>query len=215
MLEFRNVDFSYKGKTILNDFSFSSEEGVSTAVLGPSGFGKTTLLNLAAGLLSPEKGKILPFPEKPTLIFQEDRLLPWFTALENLTALNIEKSRALEYLKKVGLGDSLDKYPEELSGGMCRRLAIARALAFGGNVFFFDEPLRGLDIKTSAEILSLIKTETAGKTVFIITHSPSEAFALSERIVVVGGSPLEIKADRAKTDFNDENELSDFLKTII
>lgn len=215
MLEFKNVDFSFKDKTILKNFSFSAKEGVSTAVLGPSGFGKTTFLSLAASLLSPEKGSISAFSEKPTFIFQEDRLLPWFTALENLTALNIEKSRALEYLEKVGLGDSADKYPEELSGGMCRRLAIARALAFGGNVFFFDEPLRGLDIKTSAEILSLIKTETAGKTVLIITHSPSEAFSLSERIAVMGGTPLEIKADRAKSDFSDENELSEFLKTVI
>ena len=98
---------------------------------------------------------------------------------------------------------------------MCRRLSIARALAFGGNVFFFDEPLRGLDIKTFSEVLSLIKSETAGKTLFVITHSPSEAFALAERIVVVGGSPLEIKADRAKSDFSDENELSEFLKTVI
>ena len=215
MLEFKNVDFSFKDKTILENFSFSVKEGASTAVLGPSGFGKTTLLNLAAGLLFPKKGKIISFDEKPTFIFQEDRLLPWFTALENLTAVNIEKKRAFEYLEKVGLGDSADKYPEELSGGMCRRLSIARALAFGGNVFFFDEPLRGLDIKTSSEILSLIKTETAGKTAFIITHSPSEAFALSERIVVVGGSPLEIKADVPKSNFSDENELFEFLKTVI
>lgn len=215
MLEFKNVDFSFKDKTILENFSFSVEKGVSTAVLGPSGFGKTTLLNLAAELLSPEKGEIIPFDEKPTFIFQEDRLLPWFTALENLTAVNIEKERALLYLEKVGLGDSADKYPEELSGGMCRRLSIARALAFGGNVFFFDEPLRGLDIKTSKEVLSLIKEETAGKTSFIITHSPSEAFALSERIVVAGGSPLKIKADIPKSDFSDENELLEFLKTVI
>ena len=215
MLEFKNVDFSFGDKAILKNFSFSAEEGTSTAVLGPSGFGKTTLLNLASGLLSPKNGKIVPFSEKPTVVFQEDRLLPWFTALENLTALNIEKSHATEYLEKVGLSDSADKYPEELSGGMCRRLAIARALAFGGNVFFFDEPLRGLDIKTFAEVLSLIKYETAGKTLFVITHSPSEAFALAERIVVVGGSPLEIKADRPKSDFSDENELSEFLKTVI
>ena len=215
MLEFKNVDFSFGDKAILKNFSFSAEEGTSTAILGPSGFGKTTLLNLASGLLSPKNGKIVPFSEKPTVVFQEDRLLPWFTALENLTVLNIEKSHATEYLEKVGLSDSADKYPEELSGGMCRRLSIARALAFGGNVFFFDEPLRGLDIKTFAEVLSLIKYETAGKTLFVITHSPSEAFALAERIVVVGGSPLEIKADRPKSDFSDENELSEFLKTVI
>ncbi|MBQ7875431.1 MAG: ATP-binding cassette domain-containing protein [Oscillospiraceae bacterium] len=213
MLEFRNVCFAYGEKCVLKDFSFTAEEGISTAVLGPSGFGKTTLLKIAAGFLKAQSGKVLPFEhEKASFVFQEDRLLPWCTALENLTAVNIPKSRAEEYLEKVGLSDSAKKYPEELSGGMCRRLTIARALAFGGDVFYFDEPLRGLDIKTSAEILELIRTETAGKTVFIITHSTAEAFALCDRIVVAGGEPFEVKADRLKSDFADENELSSFLK---
>ena len=98
---------------------------------------------------------------------------------------------------------------------MCRRLAIARALAFGGDVFFFDEPLRGLDIKTSAEILELIKSETAGKTLFLITHNPNEAFFLCDRIVVAGKEPFEIIDERNKTDFSDEEEFSSFLKTVI
>lgn len=216
MLEFHNVCFAYGEKAVLKDFSFTAKEGVSTAILGPSGYGKTTLLGLASGFLKPQSGKIVPFEhEKFSFVFQEDRLLPWFTALENLTAVNIEKSRAMEYLEKVGLSDSAEKYPDELSGGMCRRLAIARALAFGGDVFFFDEPLRGLDIKTSAEILELIRTETAGKTALIITHSAREAFSLCERIVVAGGEPLEIKADRPKSDFSDENALSEFLKEVL
>lgn len=216
MLEFNSVSFAYGEKTILKDFSFSAKEGVSTAVLGPSGFGKTTILNLACGFIKPQSGSITAFTSKrPSLVFQEDRLLPWLTALENLTAVNIEKDRAAEYLEKVGLADCAYKYPDELSGGMKRRLAIARALAFGGDVFFFDEPLRGLDIKTSAGILELIRKETAGKTVFIITHSPAEAFLLCDRVVVTGGVPLEIKADRPVSDFADENSFSDFLKTVI
>ncbi len=212
MLEFKNVSFSYGEKKIFENFSFSVNEGEATAILGPSGFGKTTLLELASGFLKPESGKIIPFSKKTTFVFQEDRLLPWATSLENLLAVNIEKKRALEYLEKVGLSDSAEKYPDELSGGMCRRLAIARALAFGGEVFFFDEPLRGLDIKTSAEILELIKTETAKKTALIITHSPAEAFYLCERIVVAGGGPLEIKADFPKSEFSSEEELSAFLE---
>lgn len=216
MLEFKNASFSYGDKEILKNFSFSVKEGTSAAILGPSGFGKTTLLELASGILTPTDGKILPFfSEKSSFIFQENRLLPWYTALENLTAVNIEKNRAREYLEKVGLSDCENKYPSELSGGMCRRLAIARALAFGGDTFYFDEPLQGLDIKTAAEILELIKTETVGKTLFLITHSPSEAFALCERIVIAGGSPFEIKSDRSKYDFTDEKALSDFLKSVI
>lgn len=215
MLEFKNVSFSYGEKNVLENFSFSVKDGEITAILGPSGFGKTTLLELASGFLKPKSGEIFPFSEKPTFVFQEDRLLPWATALENLLAVNIEKSRAAEYLEKVGLSDSAEKYPDELSGGMCRRLAIARALAFGGKVFFLDEPLRGLDIKTAAEILELIKSEISGKTALIITHSPAEAFSLAERIVVVGGEPLEIKADILKSDFSSEEELFAFLEKTI
>ncbi len=215
MLEFKNVSFSYGEKNVLENFSFSAKDGEITAILGPSGFGKTTLLELASGFLKPKNGEIFPFSEKPTFVFQEDRLLPWATALENLLAVNIEKSRAAEYLEKVGLSDSAEKYPDELSGGMCRRLAIARALAFGGKVFFLDEPLRGLDIKTAAEILELIKSEISGKTALIITHSPAEAFSLAERIVVAGGEPLEIKADLLKSDFSSEEELFAFLEKTI
>lgn len=215
MLEFKNVSFSYGEKDIIRNLSFSVESGISTAILGPSGCGKTTLFALAAGFLSPKGGSIVPFSGKPSFIFQEDRLLPWFSSLENLTAVNIKKEKASEYLEKVGLSDCAGKYPAELSGGMCRRLAIARSLAFGGDVFFFDEPLRGLDIKTSAEILELIKAETEGKTAFIITHSPKEAFLLCDRIIVAGGEPFEIKADKSKKDFPDEKALLDFLETVI
>ena len=216
MLEFKNVDFSYGDKIILKDFCFSAEEGVSTAVLGPSGFGKTTLLSLSAGFITPKSGQVTPFSgSKPTFIFQEDRLLPWFTALKNLTAVGIEESTAKEYLDKVGLSDCADKYPKELSGGMQRRLAIARALAFGGDIFYFDEPLRGLDIKTSGEILELIKKEISDKTALIITHSPKEAFMLCDRIVFCGNFPLEVIFDRKKSDFSDENELTELIKNSI
>lgn len=215
MLEFRNVGFSYGEKEIFKDFSFSLEEGTSTAILGPSGYGKTTFLELASGFLKPQSGIVTPFCGKPTFVFQEDRLLPWYTALENLTAVNIGKEKALEYLEKVRLSDCADKYPDELSGGMCRRLSIARALAFGGDVYLFDEPLRGLDIKTSAEILELIKSETTGKTSLIITHNPKEAFLLSEKIIIAGKNPFVIIAERNKSDFSDEKIFTDFLESVI
>ena len=215
MLEFRNVSFSYGEKEIFKDFSFSLKEGTSTAILGPSGYGKTTFLELASGFLKPQSGIVTPFCGKPTFVFQEDRLLPWYTALENLTAVNIGKEKALEYLEKVGLSDCADKYPDELSGGMCRRLSIARALAFGGDVYLFDEPLRGLDIKTSAEILELIKSETTGKTSLIITHNPKEAFLLSEKIIIAGKNPFVIIAERNKSDFSDEKIFTDILESVI
>lgn len=216
VLRFENVDFSFGEKTVMKDFSFSVNEGVSTAILGSSGCGKTTFMELAFGQKKPQKGIVEPFSEgRASFVFQEDRLLPWCSALQNLTAVNIEKEKALEYLEKVGLPDSADKFPDELSGGMKRRLAIARALAFGGDIFYFDEPLRGLDIKTSAEILELIRRETAGKTALIITHNPAEAFLLCDRIVLCKKEPFEIVFDRAKSDFESEEELSELLKELI
>lgn len=215
MLRFENVSFSYEGRKVLLNFNFSAKEGEATCILGPSGLGKTTLLSLSAGILKPAAGIIEPLSGKASFVFQEDRLLPWFTAAENLKAVGISPERAAEYLSKVGLGAEADKFPAELSGGMKRRLAVARALAAGGEVFFFDELLQGLDLKTAGEILSFVKSEISGKTALIITHSPAEAFALGERIVLMGKSPLEILADVPKSNFASEAELSEYIKKFI
>lgn len=213
MLKFEGVDFAYGGKAVLKNFGFSAKENARTCVLGPSGCGKTTLFSLGAGLLEPSAGEITQFEgSRPSFIFQEDRLLPWLTAKENLTALGIDRGRAEEFLRRVGLSDAGEKYPEELSGGMKRRLAIARALAFGGDAFFFDEPLRGLDIKTSGEILSLLGSEISGRSALIITHSPAEAFALGDWITVVSGPPLRVLASAPRNAFPEAFALEEYVR---
>lgn len=196
MAEFKNVCFSYGEKKVLSGFSLLLDE--STAFLGVSGCGKTTLLHLAAGLYKPDSGEISGFAGKASFVFQENRLFPWYTSLENITAVGVKKEKAAEYLEKAGLGGSETSFPAELSGGMQRRLAIARTLAFGGDIFFFDEPLQGLDPKTSKEILSLIKSETENKALFLVTHSEAEADFLCERKITLGGSPIEIIKDEKK-----------------
>lgn len=202
MLKFDNASFSYGNETVFDNFSFAASDGEAVAVLGHSGCGKTTLMELASGMLKPFSGNIVPFSAaRPAFIFQENRLLPWKTVLENITFVGAEQSRAAEYLGKVGLSGCENKFPDELSGGMSRRLAIARALAYGGDCFFIDEPLHGLDIKTSGEILSLIKDEIRGKSALIITHSFEEAFALCDRIVIARGAPFAIAADFKKSEF--------------
>lgn len=202
MLKFDNVSFSYGNETVFENFSFAASDGEAVAVLGHSGCGKTTLMELASGMLKPFSGNIAPFSaSRPAFIFQENRLLPWKTVLENITFAGAEQSRAAEYLGKVGLSGCENKFPDELSGGMSRRLAIARALAYGGDCFFIDEPLHGLDIKTSGEVLSLIKDEIRGKSALIITHSFEEAFALCDRIVIARGAPFAIAADFKKSEF--------------
>ena len=196
--EFKNVSFSYGGKAVLKNFSLDIKSGEKTALLGVSGCGKTTLLHLTAGLYKPDSGKICGELGKCSFVFQENRLLPWYTSAENLTAVGISPEKAAEYLLKTGLGGCENLLPEELSGGMQRRLAIARALAFGGDSFFFDEPLQGLDPKTAEEILTFIQSETAGKTVLLVTHSEAEADFLCERKIFLGGNPLEIINDIKK-----------------
>lgn len=212
MLEFQNVAFSYGDKEILSSLSFSAGEGEVTGLLGASGTGKTTILHLAFGLLTPKSGVITPFSsEKVSFLFQENRLLPWFSVLRNLTVLGIPESRAKATLGKVGLAGEEDTLPDSLSGGMKRRLSLARALAFGGDTFCLDEPLRELDRKTADEMLLLLRQELAGKTALLITHSPGEAFSLCDRILLVGNRPLEILADVPKSRFSSERELETFL----
>lgn len=211
MLKFENVSFCYKSEPVFQNFSLSVNEGEATGVLGHSGCGKTTFMQLASGIIKPTSGKIVLFnANRPSFIFQEDRLLPWLSAAENLAFVGADADCISICLGKTGLSESADKFPNELSGGMSRRLSIARTLAFGGDCFFIDEPLHGLDIKTSAQILELIHSEISGKTALIITHSLEEAFVLCDRVLIAGGTPFHITADLRMADFKN---LDDFKLT--
>ncbi len=213
MLRLEDVSVSFGEKTVLKDFCFEAAEGGRTCILGQSGGGKTTLWRLAAGLMKPDSGTVRPFEHrKAAYVFQEDRLLPWCSCLENLTAVGAEKARALEMLWRLGLEGEEKSYPDELSGGMKRRLAIARALSCGGELIFMDEPLQGLDIRTAGEVLALLAREIAGKTALVITHSPAEALALGDRIVVTAGPPLRVLCDRAASELSGEEELRALLE---
>ena len=129
MLKITNLSFSFDKKNILEDFSLELKKGEILAVMGSSGYGKTTLLELIAGLYKPQKGEIVNTFEKIAYAFQEPRLFPWLTVRENLLAVMDEKNEnaektVLNTLELVGLSDSVDKYPEELSGGMKSRASL-------------------------------------------------------------------------------------------
>lgn len=175
MLEFKNVSKSFQEKKILTDVSFSLEKGEVLGVIGPSGCGKTTLYNLACGILAPDSGIITRNYKKASFVFQEDRLLPWRTAKENITVFGASEKSALDYLIKTGLYNEKDFYPDELSGGMKRRLCLARALACGGDIFFLDEAFNGLDQKTKKDMLILLKDELKNSCALIITHDKTVA----------------------------------------
>lgn len=179
MLKTDKLSFSYGKEKILNDFSLTVDGNGIYAIMGPSGCGKSTLFSLISGLLKPQSGEITHDFERISYAFQEPRLIPHMTAAENVNfVLGGKKStleRAIKALNAVGLGGDSDKYPSELSGGMQKRVALARALAFDGDFLLLDEPFTGLDDETKDNIIQLIKEVGKSKLVLMITHDISEA----------------------------------------
>lgn len=162
-------------KTVIEGFSYDFPEGETTVILGGSGSGKTTLINALALSLKPTLGKVVNDHKTVSRVFQEDRLIPSYTCVKNLTCVGVTEAKAQEYLEKTELADAAGKRPAELSGGMKRRLALARALAFTADLYLFDEPLSGLDPETALRIARLIKSELSGKTAVIVTHNEDAA----------------------------------------
>lgn len=182
MLELINISKRFKDKTVLENFSLKIDDGEKLSIMGPSGCGKTTLLRISCGLLSPDSGQIINTFKKDSFIFQENRLLPWYDALHNITCLGVESETARKYLKLVGLDSELSSYPNELSGGMARRLSVARALSINADMFYIDEAFYGLDEVSKHRILELLKAELKDKSALIITHDEQVALELSDRI---------------------------------
>ena len=187
MISVKNLSVRYGDKRVLRDSSIDLSRGERAALMGPSGCGKTSLINAVMGLVKSAGGSIRT-EGKISCLFQEPRLLPWRTAAENVNAVLSDGDetmpQALDYLARVGLQDAADKYPHELSGGMQQRCALARALAYGGEILILDEPLKGLDAALREEMRALIAAETAGKTLLLVTHERSDAEALCDKIYV-------------------------------
>lgn len=191
MIEIKNISFSFGNNKIISDLSLEIEAGKTYCIMGKSGVGKTTLMKLISGLIKPDDGEITGTEKlKKSFIFQENRLLPNLSVYENLKYVSADENKISEALKNTDLLSEKNKMTGELSGGMARRVAIARATAFDGDIFFIDEPLYGLDVKTSQDILELIKNTVKNKTAIIITHSPEEAFYLSDKIVFLKNIPV-------------------------
>lgn len=188
MYELKNIDFSYGEKPVLKNFSLSLPEKGVICLFGASGLGKTTVLRLMAGLETPRAGSIEGFENKRiTFIFQEDRLLPWRTAKENV-ALALgnapdAEDKAVRWLGALGLENDVDRYPDEMSGGMCRRVSAARALAPESDVILADEPFTGLDEKNRIALAKLFAEKAEKELVVIVSHSEEEAAMLNAESV--------------------------------
>ncbi len=160
-------------KTVLCDLNFALTQNGVYCMTGPSGIGKSTLLNAIAGLV-PYSGTIRT-EGKISYLFQEDRLLPWMNALENVRLVLKEHfERAEYYIGKFGLTEAVDKMPEELSGGMRRRCALARCFAYDGNILLLDEPFRGLDNENADIVREEIKALAKERIVLLVTHDPDD-----------------------------------------
>ncbi len=191
MPELINVTKRFGEKTVLQNFSLRAPENRVLCLFGPSGCGKTTILRLLSGLLAPDAGQVIRDRRlRCSFLFQEDRLLPWASALKNLTAVGISPSAAREALAQVGLSAEEAALPDSLSGGMRRRLAIARAAAYGGDYFFLDEPLRGLDEATALRTLDCLRGAMRGKGALLITHNPEEARLLADEVIELSEEKL-------------------------
>ncbi len=184
-IELEHVFFSYGEKAVLRDVSFVVEDGETVALEGPSGVGKTTVLRLIAGLLTPARGGVRGGEGGAAVVFQEDRLIPHLTAEENLRLVNdaLTHGQAEALLAAVGLEGEAKRLPGELSGGMRRRVAIARAAASGRAPVLLDEPFQGLDGETKRRVTDFVRSFTRSRTTVLVTHDASDADALGARII--------------------------------
>lgn len=190
MVELRDVRFAYEKKPVLEGLTLSLRSPGAYAIWGPSGRGKTTLLHLIAGLLRPTGGEVrIEGRPRVAVCFQEDRLMPWLTVLENvsLTAPGRKREerqeRGRSCLRELGLLEAADAYPAELSGGMKRRAALARALAFEGDMLLLDEPYRALDEAMHEQARACVRRHAQGRLLVLVTHDPADALGM-ERIVL-------------------------------
>ena len=187
----KNLTFSFGDKSIFENLNLDIAQGERIALMGASGSGKTTLLRLIAGLLPPDYGSITADNESGvSFVFQENRLLPHLDLVSNITLISkdISRQKAAELLSEVGLSKDSHLLPLSLSGGMARRVAIVRAVAFKSGLLLLDEPFSGLDDDIKKISADFILNNLNGRTLILVTHDPSEAHLLGCRIVNIDGS---------------------------
>ena len=185
MLKLTNISHRYGDHPVLENRTLTLQPGERLALMGPSGCGKTTLLRIALGLLEPSEGTVENTFRKTAAVFQEPRLLPWRTALENVNLVlgdgksTVETAR--KYLEQADLSDAAEKYPRELSGGMQQRVAIARALAAEGGLLILDEPFKAMDEALREKIIARVGETKAA--ILLVTHEEAEARQLGCEII--------------------------------
>lgn len=209
MIEFtiaiNNKHFGDDSSIAIKKLEFSVKAGEFIAIVGPSGCGKTTLLNMIADLEDASQQSICTpkNPEKKLIeqtkvayIFQQPRLMPWLTVRENIALVlsDDDSLRIDDLLAQVGLAGKGELFPKQLSGGMQRRVSIARAFAVKPELLLLDEPFASLDAPTASQLQQLLLSlcQQYGTTVLFVTHNLQEAIFLADRILFLSASPSSI-----------------------
>lgn len=190
MINLENITLRYGEKLVLDRFSLEIPDGGLTALSGPSGCGKTTLLRVMAGLSAPESGAVSGVdPARTAFLFQEDRLLPWRTVSQHITDVlpRARRGEAESWLAFAELEGEGSACPAALSGGMARRLALARCAALGGELLLLDEPFAGVDPQRAGRLLERLRGLNVP--VVLTTHQP-QVLAACDRMIALDGPPL-------------------------
>ncbi|WP_454874325.1 ABC transporter ATP-binding protein [Paraburkholderia xenovorans] len=208
----RGLQRRYGARVVIDALDLDIREGEFVALLGESGCGKTTLLRALAGLDQPDAGQIRA-PERPSVVFQEHRLLPWATLWENVVLgheTTIGRAGAARALAEVGLSGREDDWPRNLSGGQAQRVALARGLVRDPALLLLDEPFAALDALTRIKMHGLVKELVARHHpgVLLVTHDVDEALTLADRILVM-------RAGRIAASFQPKNHTPQALRPIL
>jgi len=188
MIELKGIDKRFEKQVVFSNLNIAFEKGSITGISAPSGYGKTTLLNLMAGLLKPDAGKITGIQsDEVSYIFQEARLIPWKTVKENIEFVLKEpnKDHIETILESVGLTDFAEAYPKALSGGMKQRVAIARAYCYPATLLLMDEPFSSLDqtLKKSMMDVLMELRKADQRTIVFVSHQQAELAYLCDQVI--------------------------------
>jgi ABC-type nitrate/sulfonate/bicarbonate transport system ATPase subunit len=214
-IEAKRVALPGKGmRTVLSDVRFTAGRGEFLALLGPSGIGKTTALRIALGLDNDFLGAVSRRAERLAAVFQEPRLLPWLSIAENLRLVMTDRARVADIaalLRTVELPDAEQRRPLELSLGMARRAALARALAAEPDLLVLDEPFASLDPALAARLVAVVSrwARQRGATVLLATHDLDQALGMADRVLVLVGEPATLAADIAVPERSDPGAIAD------
>jgi ABC-type nitrate/sulfonate/bicarbonate transport system ATPase subunit len=231
MIEIKNLSFSYENLPILEDISFSLEAGSLTCLLGRSGLGKTTLLNMIVGLLKPSSGDIVASFNRPgrdvAYLNQNAGLLPWRNAEANiylagdLLGISLDKDLIVELVDLMGLRSKLSHYPDQLSGGELQRFALIQRLILSPKLLVLDEPFGAMDIILRRDLSSLIREIVKARGIYalVVTHQPEDALFLAENILILSRVAMEGASEISRrmkkgVDFDDSSSYLKFVEAL-